>query len=299
MSDGFPLGHDETHPPELSIATFARCYHALAKLIDDESLHPGGKYAAERGVYDRQWAYDELGFWYKHASDGEIGALPTFSNGPWYDLDRMADEIGQSDADLLQSDADAIPGAWQGDNGTRVHANVLTMHRKVAQYSVANTANSADSRSYVSQVASLLSAAFAARAAFKKDLYEIAKGARDKLHEIDSLAAAASDIKMLTLAIAGVALVSAGPVIDGGKIFWKVFASTAASKAGDLTFQAATEGAHLDGGTPGEIMKAASTATNKAIDGYKSACRNICAAMDVVWNQLNDEYRTIPPGLTS
>jgi hypothetical protein len=299
MSDGFPLGSNDQHPPPLTTATFTACYNALAKLIDDETPH-NGKYAAEVGTRNRQAAYGELGYWYKHASDGDLTKLPTTSNAPWNDLDRIRDQIGQHDADRLKADADTIEKSWQGDNGTTVHANVLTMQRKVSQYSVEPPANSGENGSYIAQVGSLLHAAYAARAAYKKDLYQIAKGARDALKAIDSSLTPTAEVGLLTLAIAGIGLTSYGSVIAGSsQIFGKVLLGNMVSQAGSLAFQQATSKLDISGDTPADVMKSASSAVNKAIENYGQACQNVSAGMDMVWNQLNNEYRSLPPGLTS
>lgn len=297
MSDGFPLGLDDQHPPHLTEATFTACYHALAKLIDEETpvpttpvgpAPPGGRELI------LQQAYGELDYWYDHASDGDLTALPGESHATWNDLDLIRDQL-RRDADQLGSDVQAIETTWQGPAGLAFGGYLRTMQRRVEGYAEIAPGNSGDNGCYIAQVGTLLHAAYAAQAAYKKDLYQIAKGARDSMKAIDDGGSTSAEVGLLTLAIAGVALTGAGAAIAGSELVGAVFLGSVVGQTGGFAFSKATSKVHIGGDTPAAIMTSAGAAVKSAIDHYGAACQHVSSRMDMLWRNLVNEYQTVPP----
>lgn len=293
MSDAFPAGN----PPPLTGATYSACYSSLAHLIDQETPipHQGGKEQMPLPTRHDTLApiLANLDHWHTYAADGEPVLLGTLA--PWTMIDEQRATLG-SLADDLTSRIGDLDG-WDSDAGRDMKAYLTVIRGKVAAYASVSPGND-QIGCLIEQVNGLLKAAFTALAAYKKDLFQIAKTAHDTMLAIDHGGPSWHDVEMLMMVIAGISLNAATGQVAG--LAWpkKIFGSAASivvGKAGEMTFAAGEKGltAGIGGDLPKEIMETATKAVNDAVGKYRTACLDVSAKMGEVWTELNNQYTAV------
>lgn len=294
---GFPMPADEQHPPPLTSETFTECYNALFQFIDYETwIHPEVRtpYGADDKKYHDmlvQGAYKGLNEWRDHALDGDLAALP---NAPWDELHRLQ-ILTRQDRAHLDTEIGKVHEFWQSPAGDKVETDLQDIKDNLDGYATTSPGQAdIGNGCFIAQVGTLLKAAFATQAAYKKDLYQIAKTAHDLLHAIDSGGQSHFDVGSLILAVAGTALIGAGQAIAGSEMVGAVFGAAAVGQVGNLVFAESHVKITLSGQTPIDIMDSVSSAVQKATEHYRQACQKVSSRMYTLWKALDDEYRLVP-----
>jgi hypothetical protein len=282
VSDGFPLGGGDNAPPQLTPDTFDRCQAAILALISNDIPEAW-----------QQQMVETVNTWLVHATDGDLSLL-TVGGAPWDELEHIRDSH-KDDVGTLQGVGDTLAPQFRSGAGALAIGYIRNMQKRVGNYADVDPGDGDRTVGpYITQVSAVLKATYAVQAAYKKDLYELAKGYRNAIHALGGTGTAHA-IGLIVLGLAKVGVGAATALIGASDISAAVFGDNIVTGVRDMVFGS-------DGLKPFEFSGTDPVGLNwNLLDGidqvstsYAQAADNVMYHMNTVWHSIESERETVP-----
>jgi hypothetical protein len=273
---------------DLKPSLFNSCYDVLAKKITEETpinptLPPEYQLSVRQQLIGSAMA--DLSLWQGYALDGDVTTIP--GDGPWKILMDNGNKLYHDAYIKWEVAAGELEDVWSGPGHTSAKEYLDNTTKLLEGY-----CPSTDSKSgFIPQVATALLDAYATAAAFKQDLYNLAKKASDKLDAIEN--AKSSEDEGVGLIIAGIALEGLGGAAGASDSVFVQGAGGVLTFLGGLVFDAGKKKYEesIGGRDPQEIMHSLAAATRKAADYYSTAAENVGRNLSSVWVDIDGKKR--------